>query len=65
MIHSMTSPLVDVFNVLCGLAHRWCFVLRSRLVACQPETAEHYKSLVPNGLGLVHLSIEVHHCPLH
>jgi cation diffusion facilitator family transporter len=35
------------------------------VVTCKPETAEHYKSLVPNGLGLVHISVEVHHCPLH
>ncbi len=35
------------------------------LVACEPKSAEHYKSLVPAGHGLVHLTVEVHHCPLH
>ena len=29
----------------------------------EPRTADHYKSLLPDDLGLVHVTVEVHHCP--
>lgn len=32
------------------------------LVTNEPKTAEAYKSLLPPNLGVVHLSVEVHHC---
>jgi cation diffusion facilitator family transporter len=35
------------------------------LVACHPKSADHYKQRVPGGLGLVHVTVEVNHCPEH
>jgi cation diffusion facilitator family transporter len=35
------------------------------VVSDNPETPEYYKSLIPNSLGVVHLTIEIHHCPDH
>lgn len=33
------------------------------VVAHDPKPPEHYKQLIPSGLGLVHVSVEVHQCP--
>jgi len=35
------------------------------VVSDQPNTPDHYKSLVPPDLGLVHMTIEVHRSPRH
>jgi cation diffusion facilitator family transporter len=32
------------------------------LVTDEPKSAEFYKSLLPQNLGIVHVSVEVHHC---
>lgn len=35
------------------------------LVACEPKTAGRYKEQLERDLGLVHVTVEVHHCPFH
>lgn len=35
------------------------------VVSDSPETPDHYKSLIPSSLGVVHATIEIHHCPDH
>ncbi len=33
------------------------------IVSQNPQSPEHYKSLMPQSAGLVHISVEIHHCP--
>ncbi len=35
------------------------------VVSSEPKTAEHYRSLLPDKLGLAHTTVEVHRCPDH
>jgi cation diffusion facilitator family transporter len=35
------------------------------IVSDNAETPEYYKSLIPTNLGVVHTTIEIHHCPDH
>lgn len=35
------------------------------VVSDEPQSANHYKSLIPSDLGIVHATIEVHRCPSH
>jgi len=35
------------------------------IVTDRPQSPDHYRQLLPNDLGLVHVSVEVHHCPDH
>ena len=35
------------------------------VVSDEPQSADHYKSLIPSDLGIVHATIEVHRCPSH
>ncbi len=35
------------------------------VVACHPKSADHYRERVPDDLGLVHVTVEVFHCPEH
>ena len=38
------------------------YVAAMTLVADDPQEPDHYKSLLPEGLGLVHATVEVQHC---
>jgi Co/Zn/Cd efflux system component len=33
------------------------------VVAHDPQSPEHYKALIPESLGVVHISVEIHLCP--
>lgn len=35
------------------------------IVSDEPKTPQHYKSLIPSELGVVHATVEVHRCPEH
>ena len=41
------------------------FAAEIRIVSDAPEVPDHYRSLVPENLNVVHIAIEVHKCPAH
>ena len=50
--------------------HVWCighgiFAAEIRIVSDAPAGPDHYRSLVPRNLNVVHVAIEVHKCPVH
>ena len=45
--------------------HVWCigpssYSVEVAIVAIHPQRPEHYKALLPAGLGLVHVAVEIH-----
>ena len=47
-----------------SIGHR-IFAAEIRIVSDRPETPDHYRSLIPAHLNIVHASVEVHQCPVH
>lgn len=47
-----------------SIGHR-IFAAEIRIVSDSPETPDHYRSLIPAHLNIVHASVEVHRCPVH
>ena len=47
-----------------SIGHR-IFAAEIRIVSDRPETPDHYRSLIPEHLNIVHASVEVHRCPAH
>ncbi len=50
--------------------HVWCighgiFAAEIAIISNEPKTPDHYKSLIPEELNIVHTAIEVHQCPSH
>ena len=41
------------------------FATEIAVVSDRPQTPNHYKSLIPDDLGIVHATVEVHECPGH
>ena len=41
------------------------FAAEVRIVSDAPAVPDHYRSLVPENLNVVHIAIEVHQCPAH
>ena len=47
-----------------SIGHR-IFAAEIRIVSDRPETPDHYRSLIPEHLNIVHASVEGHQCPAH
>jgi cation diffusion facilitator family transporter len=50
--------------------HVWCigheiFAAEIAIVSDSPKTPDHYKSLIPAALGIVHVTVEIHQCSSH